>query len=212
MTRGRRSRPRRTDCAPAEHTGVQIRVVTPNNWEHVMALFGKKGACGGCWCMWWRVPRGGKTWEAVRGEGNRERLRQLVEDDQLHAILAFSGPEPVGWCSFGPRQTFPRLETVRALREPWTERTWSVVCFYIAPAWRGRGVATRLLEAATAHALSLGADRVEGYPVVPKQTSAPVPAAFAWTGVPAMFRVAGYEEVPRPAGLRPIFVAPKTTD
>ncbi|MDD5658349.1 MAG: GNAT family N-acetyltransferase [Elusimicrobia bacterium] len=153
--------------------------------------------------MWWRVERGGKLWAQWKGEKNRARMRELVRSSKVHAVLAFHQGEPVGWCSFGPRRAFPRLETVKALRHPFTDTTWAVVCFFIPSRWRGKGVATKLLEAATRRAFELGATRVEGYPVVPK--SKPMPAAFAWTGVPAVFEKCGYREIIRPGASRPIF-------
>jgi GNAT superfamily N-acetyltransferase len=130
----------------------------------------------------------------------------LVQVGEVHGVLALAGDQPVGWCSFGPREDFPRLDTVRALRHEWGTDTWSIVCFYIRPPWRRRGVAGRLLEAATAQAFALGARAVAGYPVLPKQPGVPAPAAFAWMGVPALFEAAGYREVPRPEASRPIFI------
>jgi GNAT superfamily N-acetyltransferase len=153
--------------------------------------------------MWWRVPKGGKTWEEAKGRRNRDRMRRLVRAGAVHAVLAFSGDEPVGWCSVGPRETFPRLETVKALRRPVPEGTWSVVCFFIPARWRGKGVATRLLEAATKLAFEHGARAVEGYPVVPRGKT--MPAAFAWTGVPALFERAGYGKLPGEGTTRPIY-------
>ena len=29
--------------------------LSKNNWEDFVELFGSNGACGGCWCMWWRL-------------------------------------------------------------------------------------------------------------------------------------------------------------
>jgi GNAT superfamily N-acetyltransferase len=176
---------------------VTVRPVVPQDWCAITKLFGEKGACGGCWCMSWRVPRGGKLWEQSKGEPNRRSLRKLVLSGEQHAIMAFADGEPVGWCSFGPRAVFPRLERVKAFRREWQPGTWSIVCFYIHPRWRRRGVAQRLLEAATERAFALGAHEVEAYPVAWKK--GPAPAAFAYTGVPSMFDVAEYELLSRPA-------------
>jgi GNAT superfamily N-acetyltransferase len=187
-----------------ENPAIDVNPLRPDEWRAIARLFGDNGACGGCWCMWWRVPRGGKLWEEVKGRKNRDGLRRLVRAGSVHAVVAYSGGEPVGWCSFGPRHSFPRLERVRALRRKVPEDTWSIVCFFIPARWRGRGVATRLLRAATAEAFARGAREIEGYPVVPKKGT--VPAAFAWTGVPALFRSSGYLKLRRPSATRPIYV------
>src|SRR5712692_9025568 len=94
---------------------LDIRPLEPDDWPIIVKLFGDNGACGGCWCMWPRVPRGGKLWDDLKGAKNRDRFRRLVRAGKVHGVLAFRGEEPVGWCSFGPRSTFPRLERVRAL-------------------------------------------------------------------------------------------------
>jgi GNAT superfamily N-acetyltransferase len=199
-------RPRAARKGASDSLAIHVRPLEPTDWPIIVQLFGDNGACGGCWCMWPRIPRGGKLWEDLKGAKNRDRLRRLIRAGKVHGVLAFCGEEPVGWCSFGPRRTFPRLQRVRALQREWSEDTWSIVCFYIPAAWRGRGIATHLLEAATHHALRLGAREIEGYPVMPKNPAEPLPAAFAWTGVPALFEKAGYSELSRPAASRTIFV------
>lgn len=32
--------------------------LTAEAWSDFEELFGRRGACGGCWCMWWRFARG----------------------------------------------------------------------------------------------------------------------------------------------------------
>jgi GNAT superfamily N-acetyltransferase len=192
--------------SPGDGAPVTVRPLQPDDWPAITRLFGPNGACGGCWCMWWRVPRGGKLWEEAKGRKNRDAFRRLVQSGAVHGILAFSGDEPVGWCCFGPRRTFPRVDTVRALKRDCPDGTWSIVCFYVPARWRWRGVASALLEAATERALALGATEVEGYPVVPKKLSEQVPYAFAWTGVAALFQAAGYRQLSRPKSYRTIYL------
>lgn len=173
---------------------MTVRELTAADWQVVEELFGANGACGGCWCMWWRVPRGGKLWEESKGEKNRAALKSAVEAGLVHAVLAFDAATPVGWCAFGPRETFPRIQSVKALRGDAPAGTWSVVCFYVRAKWRKQGVARLLLEAATRRAFSLGAQRVEGYPVIPTKPG-PVPPVFAWTGIPDLFESAHFVPV-----------------
>jgi len=115
---------------------IRTRRLTSADWDDVEKLFGDKGACGGCWCMYWRLPRGGKLWEENKGKKNRKALRQLVNGGQVRAILAYDGDKPVGWCAFGPRSDFPRLQRVRALPKDFSRTTWSVVCFFIDKEYR----------------------------------------------------------------------------
>ncbi len=143
--------------------------------------------------MWARLPRGGKLWEDSKGEPNKRALRELVRGGEVHALLAFDGEQAVGWCALGPRADFPRLERVRAARSEWDADTWSVVCFYMPAKQRGKGVASALLDAAIVHAREHGARALEGYPVRAADPTQQLPAAFAWTGVVAMFEARGFE-------------------
>jgi hypothetical protein len=34
---------------------ITIRPLTPSRWPDLEALFGRNGACNGCWCMYWRI-------------------------------------------------------------------------------------------------------------------------------------------------------------
>jgi GNAT superfamily N-acetyltransferase len=186
--------------------GMSIRTLSPEDWPAVERLFGVKGACGGCWCMWWRLPAHGRAWSEAVGAPNRRALRALVESGGVHAVMAFHDAQPAAWCSFGPRASFPFLVKSRALARKRTAGVWSVVCFYLPPAWRRRGLGRALLKAATARAFELGATEVEGFPVVPRKPGAAVPAAFAWTGLPAQFKAAGFRPLRRTVGPRPIYV------
>lgn len=193
---------------------LSVRALTRSDGALVERLFGANGACGGCWCMWARLPRGGKLWEASKGEPNRRALLELIRSGAAHALLAFDGPRAVGWCSLGPRAQYPRLERVKAARSNWDASTWSLVCFFIPSRERGRGVASALLDAAIAYAREHGARALEGYPVrSARGAAAQIPAAFAWTGVASMFERRGFTRV-SPRGARELwrieFDAPKT--
>jgi GNAT superfamily N-acetyltransferase len=193
-----------TDPSP-----ITLRPLTPADWPAVEQLLGGTkgtGVGGGCWCMWPRIPRGGKMWQEAKGEKNRGAFRRLVKAGKVHAVLAFAGAEPVGWCCFGPRESFARLRGIKALQREFGADTWSIVCFYIATGWRRKGLGSRLLEAATAHAFELGAREIEGYPVVYRSAPNDAPSAFAWTGVPKLFTQAGYNEIDRPSATRPLYV------
>ena len=176
---------------------ITTRPLTRDDWPVIEALFGANGACGGCWCMWWRVPMGGKAWDAAKGAPNRVAFRGLVESGRASGVLAFDGERAVGWCAVGPRADFPRLDRSKALARAWSADTWSINCLYVPARERGRGVATALVEAAVALASERGAREIEAYPhvVAPGSRQA---GAFVWTGVPALYERLGFV-APRPA-------------
>ncbi len=185
---------------------VEVRPLASDDWPAIAALFGERGACGGCWCMAWRLPLG--EWERRRGDSNRRAFQRLVKSGRATGVLAFEGGRAVGWCSAGPRADFEALERKRSLATDWDERTWSVTCFFLAKEARGRGIAKRLLDGAVALARARGATRIEGYPVVPTGgfSRGRMPPAFVWTGVPQVFDRCRFRPVPDPPAKRPIYV------
>ncbi|MCB9683556.1 MAG: GNAT family N-acetyltransferase [Alphaproteobacteria bacterium] len=169
------------------------RALESDDWSVVEGLFGTNGACGGCWCMYWRLAP--KDYEAAKGEGNRSAFRELVRSGRARGVLAFEGDDAVGWCAVGPREDFGRIVRHRTLGRDAAVGTWSVNCFFVPRAHRGRGVAKALLDAAVGFAGAGGASELEGYPVTPKDGK--MPAAFAYTGVDAMFEGAGFAPLAR---------------
>ena len=179
---------------------LEFHPVTANRWRDIERLFGERGACGGCWCMWWRVPR--SRFVQQKGAGNRRAFKRLVEAGETPGLLAYCDGEPVGWCALAPREAYPRLERSRILKPVDAEPVWSVTCFFVARPFRRRGVTVALLKAAVAYAKAHGARIVEGYPVEPKGTRMPDP--FVYTGLASAFRKTGFVEVLRRSQTRPI--------
>lgn len=166
---------------------ITTRELQPDDWPLVEALFGERGACGGCWCMSWRSEERGQKYREQLGEPNRRAFRKLVKSGVAHGALAFDAETPVGWCSIGPRADFPKLRRSRVLQTEWDEHTWSITCFYIKSGYRSRDVGTLLGKEALRIAARHDATTVEGYPAGPYDKKKPMSAAFAWTGIPALF-------------------------
>ena len=177
-----------------------VKPLTIETWKDFLQLFGEQGACGGCWCMWWRLPNA--QFEQQKGLTNRQALRRLVDAGTVPGLLAFAGSRAVGWCSVAPRDEFTRLERSRILKPVDNTPVWSVVCFFVDKEYRQRGVSQRLLEAAKRWVRSQGGKVLEGYPVEP--TKDRVPPLFVFTGLAAAFTSAGFEECARRSPTRPI--------
>ncbi len=178
---------------------LEFHPATPDRWRDIEKLFGPRGACAGCWCMWARLPSA--EFRAGSGAGNKRALRRVVGSGEPPGILAYADGEPAGWCALGPRPTYRRMEKSKILAPVDERPVWSVVCFFVARSHRGRGLSARLLREAVKHAASRGATMVEGYPTDSRARTAD---AFVWTGVASAFEHAGFREVARRSPTRPI--------
>lgn len=175
--------------------------LTQARWSDLERLFGPRGACGGCWCMYWLLPH--RVYQQGMGEPNRFALHDLAGSDPALGLLAYAGGEPVGWCAFGPRERYTRLEHSRVLARVDDQPVWSVVCFYVAKAWRRKGITVRLLHAACSYAAERGAHIIEGYPVEPAAGKRQADA-LVYTGLASAFVKAGFQEAARRSPTRPI--------
>jgi GNAT superfamily N-acetyltransferase len=174
--------------------------LTSDRWNDFEALFGAKGACGGCWCMFPRLRR--SEYERSKGEGNRRAMKKLVESGRVPGVLGYVAGEPVAWCSIEPRPLIGSLSRSRILAPVDDEPVWSIVCLFLSKSHRGQGLSTKMIEAAVRYAKAGGASLVEAYPVEPKRT--PIPAVFAYPGIASAYLAAGFREAARRSETRPI--------
>lgn len=185
--------------SPPDPDGLVFRPATPARWPDVERLFGPGGACGGCWCMFWKQT--GAEYRAGKGARNRRAFRRLVASGAVPGLLVYAGREPVGWAAVEPRARYARLARSRTLAPVDEEPVWSVPCFFVARAWRRRGLARRLLAAAADHARRRGARILEGYPVDSRRQLAD---AWLYHGSASTFARLGFEVVARRARTRPV--------
>jgi GNAT superfamily N-acetyltransferase len=197
--------------------GLTVAPVTPELWPRLESFFGPRGAYSHCWCTWWRQ-RSTEFDAGSRqgGAGNRELLHRITAEGRVPGLLAFEGDEPVGWVSIAPREEFGRVYRSRNLRPDPPDQgdpagqadagpaggVWALVCFWMPPVHRRRGIGTALLDAAVAHAAERGAAVVEAYPV--DTHGERVPSAEIFTGTLEMFLRAGFTEVRRRTDRRPV--------
>lgn len=179
---------------------LEVHPLDLRRWPDLEKLFGPRGACGGCWCMYWRLPR--TRFEKQKGAGNKRALKKIAASGEVPGLLAYWKGEPVGWCSLAPREGFPVLDRSRVLKRVDDKPVWSVVCFFVARKHRRRGVSEALLRAAVAYARQRGVKIIEGYPIAPRTARAP--DVFLWTGLEKAFRRTGFHEVARRSETRPI--------
>jgi GNAT superfamily N-acetyltransferase len=178
---------------------LEFHPLTPERWGELEKLFGKRGASGGCWCMWWKQTRA--EFDRQRGEPNRLAFKAIVESGVVPGLLAYSDDEPAGWCAVEPRESYTALERSRVLARVDDEPVWSIPCFYVGRHFRRRGLMRTLLTEAIDWAGKHGARIVEAYPIEPKSS---LNYSSFYTGIVPVFREAGFVEVCRRSKRRPI--------
>ena len=72
---------------------LRIEPLTPDLWPALEDLFGVRGACGGCWCMYWRI---GSAYRRRPANQNKADFRAVVRHGPPPGLVAFDGDLAVG--------------------------------------------------------------------------------------------------------------------
>jgi len=131
----------------------------------------------------------------------RESAEDLIKKGVMHGYLAYVGGLSIGWCNANDRQNYIRVGSFY----PWERRDEdhfispgekgkikSLVCFEIAPDYRGKGIAKALLRRVCDDAKAQGYEYVEVYPQITENFS-----VLDFTGTEKMYLNAGFEELER---------------
>lgn len=183
-----------------ESLSLSFKPIKRNLWPDLEELFGSNGACGGCWCMNWKLR--GKAYEEAKGYETRQMHKAIIDSGVVTGLLAYWHGEVAGWVAVEPRSAYEKLAHSRVLKPVDDQEVWSITCFFVAKEFRRKGIAVELIKAAVQHVRHMGGRIVEAYPVDAQED---VPAPFAFTGTASAFRQADFKEVARHAPTRPIF-------
>jgi GNAT superfamily N-acetyltransferase len=174
--------------------------LTPDRWSDIECLFGRNGACAGCWCMYHRQTR--RVWKSTEGPERKAAFKSVCKKSALPpGIIAYRGEQPVGWVAVAPRADYIRLAESKLLAPLDDKPVWSVTCFFIHRTARRQGLMAKLIDAAVAFAGDEGALIVEAYPkaVTEKQSSGDL-----FIGTLSTFERAGFKAMARPSETRVI--------
>lgn len=95
----------------------------------------------------------------------RQLAEQQIASGVLRGYLAFAGGVSIGWCNVNDKANFPEESGNGARFHASAEKREKVVaCFEISPEYRGKGVATALLQRVIDDAKVEGYLAIEGYP------------------------------------------------
>ena len=174
---------------------LAIRPLTSERWPALENLFGEKGACQGCWCMYWRI---GAAYKRRNASENKTDFQQIVMNGPPPGLLAFDGELAVGWCQLTPRATLPWLERSWRLARVDETPVWSISCLYVRIGYRRKGVTTALINAAIKEAKRAKAPALEAYPLDAKLSPSASGTGYITTFKRAGFRTVVCRTPPRP--------------
>lgn len=187
--------------SPPQRFRLSIQPLTVVNWEDLLSLFGENGACGNCWCMYYRLKK--PDFESGKTSGkNKKALRKLVTNEEPTGVIGYIDQTPVAWCALAPREQFIRLENSRIHKRIDNQHVWSIPCLFVKKEFRRNGVSLALLKGVASYARKCKINTIEAYPLLSKNTK--LPGAFAWPGMYSAFKKAGFETASRKSKSRPI--------
>jgi len=153
-------------------------------------FFGTTPEFDWCFCTYWDFAGDNRAWIRRAADENRQLRAEGLAG--LQGVLAYDGTTPVGWCRLLPRTAEDKLAEFYG--PPPAPDTWAIGCFCVRVSHRNQGCARALLDAAVAHARTLGARRLEGFPR-PESTGS-IPDGEAWTGPARLYAAAGFTITP----------------
>ena len=180
---------------------LTVEPLSKKNWGKFIELFGVKGACGNCWCMYYRLSKSDFQ-EGKIDEGNKNAMKELVWNNQPAGLMALYEGRAIAWCAFAPRENFSKLGRSRVHKRIDDKPVWSIPCFFIHKDFRRQGVSVKLLKGVIQYAKENRIKIVEAYPTIP--TKDILPDTFAWIGLYKSFERAGFEIVDRTSKNRPM--------
>jgi len=175
---------------------LKIRLLTADLWPALEDLFGERGACSGCWCMYWRI---GSAYRKRPSDLNKRDFKAVVRQGPPPGLIAFDGDLAVGWCQLTPRDSLPWLDRTWRLKRVDEVPVWSISCLYVRVGYRRKGVTSALISAALDEAKKAGTPAVEAYPL-----DAELTPSSSGTGYASTFKRAGFKVIARHFPPRPI--------
>ncbi len=177
--------------APVDVGDLTILPLTPDRLEGLAVLFDQPGDPKWCWCASFRTPDNVKS----RPPGVNRAVLEAATERRPPGLVGYRDGRPVGWVSLGPREDYVKLARLKVFARFDDRPVWSIVCFVVARAARGQGLARALLAGAIDYARAEGATTLEAYPADTGGTR--IHVSDAYKGTLSMFERAGFHVAAR---------------
>ena len=164
---------------------VSVRQLRPELLADFLHFFDKEAFSdfpdwSGCYCGFYETA--GSSWDAGPDDGpiHRKEKADRIKTGESTGLLAYVDGKVVGWCNAQPRSSFANMRRYSVVIDDASESVGSIMCFLIAPGYRGKGVCTSLLNSACDVFRSEGLSVAEGYPTTsPRKGTSETPWAEA---------------------------------
>ena len=139
-----------------------------------------------------------QTVSEFKTHGVKDTIRkyavEMLNNNKIHGYLAYDGNLSIGWCNAADMESYAGFVPDFA-RNNTCGKTVSIVCFEIAPGYRGMGIASAFIDRVCNDAKSKGYVAVEGYAKVSDKRD-----DFDYQGPVRLYQKAGFVEVARENG------------
>lgn len=181
---------------------VDIRELTPKLLDDYLAFFdndafGDFPWWSACYCRFWDDPSDVEGDSSpVHRDPYRALVTELVRSGRQQGLLAYSDGKVVGWCNAKTRLGYAMPRRIEKTPADDAARVGSIVCFIVAKDFRGKGLASAMLDAACEKFRREGRAIAEAYPTT-AAPSGPYADQIPWsahnhTGPLEMYRKAGF--------------------
>jgi ribosomal protein S18 acetylase RimI-like enzyme len=142
--------------------------------------------------------------DALAAAANRIAMDARIACAEMEGYLAYRNDAVVGWLNAQTRNRLrhcdARIGVPPPTRDVPDHEAAAIVCFVIAPAARGQGIARALLSAALDDLAVRGVRIVDAYPRAADSTDAPMRDHFR--GPRPLFAAAGFHDIGHHGGVR----------
>ena len=173
---------------------VDVRPLTPAACDDYVRYFDREAfpdnpAWASCYCISYNIDMDPAAFDERSAAQNRDDKAAMIRRGDATGVLAYSRGNVVGWCNAGPRTSFPLLDRYPEFVAEDPAASGAIVCFVIAPPYRGQGLARKLLDGACDMLRDLGLASVYAFPPARDSTD-----AGSYHGKLSMYRAAGFTE------------------
>lgn len=175
---------------------LEVVPLSAGRWSDFEALFGKQGACYGCWCTYFRLAP--KQRKAHSSQDNKAFIRARIEAGPPPGLIGYAEGEAVAWMQIGPRADVPQFNNSGRVSAPLTdapaedEAVWAISCFFTKSAGRGQGLSHPMVAAGIDYARRNGARLLEACPM---DRAKQAKSVGLFVGSTRVFEKAGFEQV-----------------